>query len=267
MSFDSEPNGTQNVGPIPPLPSERRKWFLGVPVIIGLIFVSAVYLLEGENAMVLPQEVAFKNEAITFKKESTRDLLSKPEPNSYPKPESPNSKMESKLESILETTLKAKVESKPESKSDPTKKIGGDSPKGKATSEAHPVDIEKLLDFEQMLEVFEVKRQELYTKLEKDYGPETFTKMFLNRRGAIDSHSQSRSKKSMGRMRRKMMLKIIQGQAAATNNQRSRNLRAEDWTNITSQENRRMKDADLAVFPTYVWATGGHRYVVSARTG
>jgi hypothetical protein len=59
MSLDGAANGTSR--------SFERKWFLGVPVIIGLIFVTTVYFFEGETAMVLPQDVAFKNESITVK--------------------------------------------------------------------------------------------------------------------------------------------------------------------------------------------------------
>jgi hypothetical protein len=192
-----------------------------MPVMLGLLIMSTIYFLEGENAEMLPQDVTFKNV-------STNDLV--------------------------------RTSSKPGHKLDPTSKITGKTPKGKVRSGAHPVT------FEKMLEAFEAKRQELYKQLEKDYGPETFKKLLLDRgRNAINSHGSVKPerRKSMGRMRRKMMLKIIKGQAATTN-QRSRNLQAEDWANITSQESRRMKDADLAGFPTYVWATGGHRYVVSS---
>jgi hypothetical protein len=146
--------------------------------------------------------------------------------------------------------------SKPGPKPDPTKKVRGNSPKKKGKSKARPVDIEK------MLESFEAKRQELYKQLEQDYGPETFKSLLLDYgRSAISPPRDSVNKESTERMRRKMMLKILEGQAATTN-QRSRNLQNGDWSNITSQERRRMENADLAGFPTYVWATGGHRYVV-----
>jgi hypothetical protein len=197
--------------------------------------MSTIYLLEGENAEIVPQDVTFKNV-------STNDLVPTPptHTNKVPSP--------------------ASSSNKPGPKLDPTSKITGKTPKVEVRSDTHPVT------FENMREAFEAKRQELYKQLEKDYGPETFKKLLLDRgRNAIDSHStvKPERRKSMVRMRRKMMLKIIQGQAATTN-QRSRNLQAEDWKNITSQESRRMKDADLAGFPTYVWATGGHRYVVSS---
>jgi hypothetical protein len=129
--------------------------------------------------------------------------------------------------------------------------------KGKVKkSKARPVDLET------MLESFEVKRQELYKQLELDYGPETFKKVLLDHgRTAISAPSNSEKKESTERMRRKMMLKILEGQAATTK-ERSRNLQSGDWSNITSHKSRRMQDADLAGVPTYVWATGGHRYVV-----
>jgi hypothetical protein len=197
-----------------------RKWLM--PVILGLFITSTIYFLEGEEAVIVPQDVTFKNE-------TTNDLPT-------------NSKS-------------------PGPKLDPTSKIRGNSPKrspkGKLRSDTRPVT------FEKMLEAFEVKRQELDKQLEKDYGPETFKRLLLDfGRTGISSPRDSKNKVSTDRMRRKMMLKILEGQAA-TKNQRSRNLQAEDWSNITSQESRRMKDADLAGFPTYVWATGGHRYVVS----
>jgi hypothetical protein len=144
-------------------------------------------------------------------------------------------------------------------KPDPTKKVRGNSPKvkGKGKSKARPVDLET------MLESFEAKRQDLYKQLELDYGPETFKKLFLDHgRTAIGAPSKSEKKESTERMRRKMMLKILEGQAATTK-QRSRNLQSGDRSNITSHESRRMQDADLAGAPTYIWATGGHRYVVS----
>ena len=145
-------------------------------------------------------------------------------------------------------------------KPDPTKKVRGNSPKVKVKgkSKARPVDLET------MLESFEAKRQELYKQLELDYGPETFKKLLLDHgRTAIGAPSNSEKKESMERMRRKMMLKILEGQAATTK-QRSRNLQSGDGENITSIESRRMQDVDLTGAPTYVWATGGHRYVVSS---
>jgi hypothetical protein len=145
------------------------------------------------------------------------------------------------------------------SKPDPTKKVRGNpvKVKGKVSkSKASPVDLET------MLESFEAKRQELYKQLELDYGPENFKKILLDHgRTAIGAPSSSEKKESTERMRRKMMLKILEGQAATTK-QRSRNLQSGDWSNITAHESRRMQDADLAGAPTYVWATGGHRYVV-----
>jgi hypothetical protein len=121
------------------------------------------------------------------------------------------------------TSNLAPTSSKPVPKPDPTTNI-----RGKAKSKARPVQ------FEKMLEAFEGKRQDLYKQLEKDYGPETFKSLLLDYgRKGISPPRNSKNKESTGRMRRKMMLKILEGQA------------------------------DLAGFPTYVWATGGHRYVVS----
>jgi hypothetical protein len=118
------------------------------------------------------------------------------------------------------------------------------------------IDVEKLLDLEKMLEEFQVKRQELYTQLEKDYGKETFQKLLLEN-GKTAIHGPLGGTGAADKMRRKMMLKILEGQSAATK-QRSRNLQSGEWANMTAQDSRRMKYADLAGFPTYVWATGGH---------
>jgi hypothetical protein len=158
----------------------------------------------------------------------------------------------------VSTSVLVSTSSKPgRPKPDPTTKIRGNSPKVKVKPKARPVD------FERILEAFEAKRQELYTKLKQDYGPETFKILLLDHgRTGISPPSNSKNKTSTERMRRKMMLKILEGQAATTN-QPSRNLRNIDWSNLTSHESRRMKDAALAGFPTYVWATGGHRYVIS----
>jgi hypothetical protein len=206
----------------PPPPTALERKWL-TPAILGLFIVSTIYFLEGGNAEIVPQDVIFKNV-------STDDLVSTNNMRPDPKP-------------------------------DPTSKIRGYSPKrsskGKVRSDAHPAT------FENMLAAFEAQRKELYKQLEKDYGPETFKKLLLDfGRTGISPPRDSKNKESTGRMRRKMMLKILEGQAA-TKNQRSRNLQAGDWSNITFQESRRMKDADLAGFPTYVWATGGHRYVIS----
>jgi hypothetical protein len=230
MSLNVEMNGTPNAGPIPPQPRhERKKWLLGLPLILGFFFISTISFLEGERAVILPDTVSSKNEStselhVTF------------------------------IEA--EDSTKAAAEKKAKEEAD-------EKAKQEAEEKARKEKVfEKLLDVEDMLESFEAKRQELYKKLEKDYGPVVFKKMFLdNGRSKISPITNSKDKATAGRMVRKMMLKILKGQAAAKR-QTSRNLQSEDLSNITSDESRRMKDADLAGFPTYVWATGGHRYVV-----
>jgi hypothetical protein len=196
----------------------------GKHTILVLFICSTIYFLEGEKAEIVPQDVIFKN--IT-----TSDLVPTNSKSAVPKP------------------------------SDPTKKVRGNpiKVKGKVIkSKVGPVDLET------MLESFEVKRQELYKKLEVDYGPENFKKILLDHgRTAIGSPGDGEKKESTERMRRKMMLKILEGQAA-TAKQRSRTLQSGDGSNTTFHERRRMQDADLAGVPTYIWATGGHRYVVSS---
>jgi hypothetical protein len=224
MSLNVEMNGTPNAGPIPPQPRhERKKWLLGLPLILGFFFISTISFLEGERAVILPDTVSSKNEStselhVTF------------------------------IEA--EDSTKAAAEKKAKEEAD-------EKAKQEAEEKARKEKVfEKLLDVEDMLESFEAKRQELYKKLEQDYGPAVFKKMFLdNGRSKINPPTNSKDKESTGtgRMVRKMMLKILKGQAAA---------KSLTSNNITSHENRRMEDADLAGFPTYVWATGGHRYVV-----
>jgi hypothetical protein len=102
-----------------------------------------------------------------------------------------------------------------------------------------------------------VKKQELYKKLEQDYGLEYFEKLKVLARKVFKTNGNEAG------FKRKLMLKIVQAQAAAKS-QTSRNLQSGDWSNITSHERRKMQEADLDGFPTYVWATGGHRYVVSS---
>ena len=119
------------------------------------------------------------------------------------------------------------------------------------------------LDIHAMKQEFIKKRDEFYEKLRKDYGSETFQSVFLQHgRSAFKSNSESQ--RSGDRMRRKMMIKLLQSQDAVNRPQPSK-LRAPNptatrtsWSNNTARDSRRLKAADLASFPTYVWATGGH---------
>jgi hypothetical protein len=207
----------------PPSSALERKWLM--PVILGLFIMSTIYFLEGKSAEIVPQDVTYKNV-------TTNNLVpSPPTPTNLPSP--------------------ASSSNKPGHKQDPTSKISGNSPRGKVRSDARPVT------FEKMLEAFEAKRQELYKKLEQDYGLEYFEKLKVLARKVFKTNGNEAG------FKRKLMLKIVQAQAAAKS-QTSRNLQSGDWSNITSHERRKMQEADLDGFPTYVWATGGHRYVVSS---
>jgi hypothetical protein len=110
-----------------------------------------------------------------------------------------------------------------------------------------------LLSFPKMLLAFQQKRQEWFDQLEKDYGKENFKKLLLDHgRTAIhppmeDSVIRPANETvplySNNRMRRKMMIKLLEAQKKA-HHQRSRK------TGFT----------DAHEFPKFVWASGGHRY-------
>jgi hypothetical protein len=260
MTVDGEPNGTPNISPPPPPPTPtlERKWLL--PLLLGLFIVSTIYFLEGEEAEIVPENVIFKNATtgalvpkspeLGPKLDTAPKITETPPVVSHPAPIPVN---ELAPAPASETKSEARFPGPT-----PVNEPGpGSGPAPEAVPEPpHLIDVEKLLDFEKMLEEFQVKRQELYTQLEKDYGKETFKALLLdNGRTAIRGPRGGTG--AADKMRRKMMLKILEGQSAATK-QRSRNLQSGEWANTTSQDSRSLKYADLAGFPTYVWATGGH---------
>jgi hypothetical protein len=137
-----------------------------------------------------------------------------------------------------------------------------------------------LLSFPKMLLAFQQKRQEWFDQLEKDYGKETFRKVLLdhgrtvirppNEVSAIRPANETVPLYSNNRMRRKMIIKLLEAQEAARH-QRSRNLRINvqrnsNSTNTTAKSakrTRRQADStctDTHDFPKFVWASGGHRY-------
>jgi hypothetical protein len=134
-----------------------------------------------------------------------------------------------------------------------------------------------LLSFPKMLLAFQQKRQEWFDEVEKDYGKD-FTKVLLdhgrtairppNEDSAIRPVNETGPLYSNNRMRRKMMIKLLEAQEAA-HHQRSRNLRTYAQSNSSSadtraqsaQRTRRQADStDTHEFPKFVWASGGHRY-------
>jgi hypothetical protein len=127
-----------------------------------------------------------------------------------------------------------------------------------------------LLSFPKMLLAFQEKKQEWFNQLEKDYGKETFKKLLLDHgRTAIRPPMEKSNRRpanetvplySNDRMRRKLMIKILEAQEAALH-QRSRNLRSTDTTADSAQRTRRQAGfTNTHEFPKFVWATGGHRY-------
>jgi hypothetical protein len=118
---------------------------------------------------------------------------------------------------------------------------------------------------ESMLMAFQEKKREMHTKMEYDYGKGNFERILLNHSTtAIHSPSGGLDGPSKDQMKRKMMIKILEAQAAA---KKSRHLREtyQQWSNATEtkQYGRRwIQEAaqfdEFAGFPKYVWATGGH---------
>jgi hypothetical protein len=107
-----------------------------------------------------------------------------------------------------------------------------------------------LLNFPKMLLAFQQKRQEWFDQLEKDYGKK-FTNVLLdhgrtairppNEDSAIRPVNETIPLYSNNRMRRKMMIKLLEAQEAA----------------LHQPENRFTETHE---FPKFVWASGGHRY-------
>jgi hypothetical protein len=127
-----------------------------------------------------------------------------------------------------------------------------------------------LLSFPKMLLAFQEKKQEWFDQLEKDYGKETFKTLLLDHgRTAIRPPMEKSNRRpanetvplySNNRMRRKLMIKILEAQEAALH-QRSRNLRSTDTAADSAQRTRRQAGfTNTHKFPKFVWATGGHRY-------
>jgi hypothetical protein len=111
----------------------------------------------------------------------------------------------------------------------------------------------RLLSFPKMLLAFQQKRQEWFDQLKMDYGKKTFKKVLLahgrsvirppNEDSAIRLPNETVPLYSNNRMRRKMMIKLLEAQEAAHH-----------------QRSQRMDSTDTHEFPKFVWASGGHRY-------
>ncbi len=109
-----------------------------------------------------------------------------------------------------------------------------------------------LVNFPKMLLAFQQKRQEWFDELEKDYGKD-FAKVLLdhgrtairppNEDSAIRPVNETVPLYSNNRMRRKMMIKLLEAQEAALR-----------------QRSKRMGSTETHEFPKFVWASGGHRY-------
>jgi hypothetical protein len=126
----------------------------------------------------------------------------------------------------------------------------GKKKKSKLSSATESQD--PLLNFPKMLLAFQRKRQEWFDQLEKDYGKD-FTKVLMdhgrtairppNEDSAIRPVNETIPLYSNNRMRRKMMIKLLEAQEAAHH-----------------QRSQKRGITETHEFPKFVWATGGHRY-------
>lgn len=109
-----------------------------------------------------------------------------------------------------------------------------------------------------MLEAFQVQRQLMIESMEKDYGADNFKTILLNHSKTAIRSPTGPNGPSNDRMRRKIMIKILEAQHAAK--KRTRSLRTHgQHLNETMDDRRRTQEEDsLAGLPTYVWASGGH---------
>lgn len=222
------------------------KWFL--PLILGLFAAASFFFLSKDDVEFLPENVTVKYTpshggsgivSSSAGKQKKPGLLSKifgtPSPTLQPSPAPSN------------------------------------SPTVAPTTEPQ----NPLLNLPKMLPAFQQKRQEWFNQLEKDYGKENLQKMLLDHgRSAIRPPDETAPTYSNDRMRRKMMIKILEAQeAASAHHQRFRNLRPNaqsnnnstdtDSTSAGSSDQRTRRQAGFTStheFPKYIWATGGHRY-------
>jgi hypothetical protein len=223
------------------------KWL--VPLILGLFIATTLFFLSEDEAEFLPEDVTDKNGLATSSnngggvssptvKKKKPGLLSKllgtPSPTFQPSP----------------------------------------APSNKPTPAPTTEPQNPLLNLNKMLQAFQEKRQKWLVQLETDYGPENLQRMLLDHGAAIRPPNETATDFSNDRLRRKLIIKILEAQQAARN-QHFRNLRTDDSSSNTTadadadpaqdtQRNRRQADADSNnEFPKYVWATGGHSATAS----
>jgi hypothetical protein len=224
------------------------KWLL--PFILGLFATAIFFFLSKDEAEFLPEDVTVK----------------------YTTSDGGNGVVSSSTDKQKKPGLLSKIFGTPPPTPQPSP-APSNSPTVAPTVEPQ----NPLLNLPKMLLAFQQKRQEWFNQLEQDYGKDNLQKILLNHgRSAIRPPNETAPTYSNDRMRRKMMIKILEAQeAAAAHHQRSRNLRS----NVQSNNNTSDTDADprsaessaqrtrrqagftnTHEFPKYIWATGGHRY-------
>lgn len=105
-----------------------------------------------------------------------------------------------------------------------------------------------------VLERFQESRQAMITKMEFDYGKDNLEGMIMNQsKLGIRPPYHATNGPSWARMRRKMMIRLLEAHEASKTNSRQRGLRSGNTTVVNT---RRLADVDA--LPKYVWATGGH---------
>jgi hypothetical protein len=222
------------------------KWI--VPLILGLFAAASFFFLSKDEAKFLPEDVTVK----------------------YTSSDGGSSIVSSSAGKQNKAGLLSKLFGTPSPTPQPSPAPSNSPTVAPTTEPQNP-----LLNLPKMLLAFQKKRQEWLNQLEKDYGKENLQKMLLDHgRSAIRPPNETAPTYSNDRMRRKMMIKILEAQeAAAARHQRSRNLRPTDHSNNKTTDTDTRSDESSAQrtrrqagftntheFPKYIWATGGHRY-------
>jgi hypothetical protein len=218
------------------------KWL--IPFILGLFAATTFFFLSKDEAEFLPED----NVAVKY---TSSDGSSGIVSSSTGKKEKPD--------------FLSKVFGTPSPTPQPSPSPSNSPTAAPTTEPQNP-----LLNLPKMLLAFQQKRQEWFNQLEKDYGKENLQKMLLDHgRSAIRPPNETAPTYSNDRMRRKMMIKILEAQeAASARHQRSRNLRPNVQSNSTDsttsaessaqRTRRRAGFTNTHEFPKYIWATGGH---------
>jgi hypothetical protein len=195
------------------------KWL--VPLVLGLFIATTLFFLSEDEAEFLPEDVTNKDELATSSWNSPTVKKKKPG-------------LLSKLLGTPSPTLQPSP-----------------APTNKPTPAPTTEPLNPLLNLHKMLQAFQEKRQTWLDQLERDYGKDNLQLMFLDHGAAIRPPNETAPDFSNDRLRRKLIIKILEAQQAA---------RHANNGNSNNGNNNNNTDTASAVFPKpkYVWATGGH---------